>query len=363
LIASLGRENEVVKKDNIFSSLCFGIVFYIILNFFILYVLKIQAPLAVEMGNQESTVGSSLVGELFGLQINRTIFPLSSYFGIPLLASIVGLVAVRFCIKIIYLKSIYEFSFLNTLSTYIYVFICLLMLLFLDTRGTIVSLILVLTFFVLINLNKSKFKHNIIYVQLIFIANVLFPFISGFVSEFLQPISQEYGQIRGGSLFTDREIIWNSAITFFSTFDLENIIGYGAWGQYTAGFASKYSMLFSGVYFHTLHSTNLQQLVNVGYFGLFIYLSLTFFSIVSLVKYIKISQRKIDVSHLYAISYLACILYLMFVGNFESVINQDRIFLTNIYLLLIMPSLTVIPTPQDLSTDTINYLHKTYYKV
>lgn len=347
LLASVGSENEVVRKDTTFSVLCLGIAFYMILNLFILYILQIQSPFVVENRLGQNQLGEGVIGALLGLELKRTIFPLSASYGITHLASIVGIVVVESSIRIIYRRNTPNLSFFNTLSNYISAILCFFALLILDTRAALISVILVLAFFFVINLKKSHFKLNISYTPLIFIANYSFSFIFHFVSDFLQPLLQEYGMNRSSSTssFTEREIIWDSVLTFFSAFDPEHIIGYGMWGQYKSGLNAAYeSSVFSNYFnqrvrFFSLHSTIFQQMIDIGYLSLFIYLSLTLLSVISLVNLIKISRDKLDVNHTYAIPNLACILYLAIVGNFDPVVTQERVFTTGIYFLLVMSSL------------------------
>jgi hypothetical protein len=94
-----------------------------------------------------------------------------------------------------------------------------------------------------------------------------------------------------------------------------------------------------------LHSTIFQQLIDVGYLGMFIYIVCTFLSMKSLINLIRVNQRKYgfySFDDVCAISTLGVILYLAFVGNFDPVVTQERLFTTNIYFLLLISSLRII---------------------
>ena len=352
LIASLADENEFFKKEKIFSALYLGIVFYVIVNLYTLYVLNIQSPIV--MVNSTDQIGEGIIAGFLGIEVKRTIFPLAGSFGVTHFASIVGIVAVESSIKIMFFKNVDKFSLFEVVFNYISAIVCFLMLLLLDSRAPFFSMVLVLAlFFIIINLKKSQFLLIINYTPLIFISNCLFPFIFEPLSSFLQPLFQEYGLNRGvsASSFSDREIIWNSVLKFFSMFDPEQIIGYGMWGQYQAGINADYEGILFGNYFNketslfTLHSTIFQQLIDIGYLGIFIYIVCTFLSMNSLINLIRVNQRKYgfySFDDVCAISTLGVILYLAFVGNFDPVVTQERLFTTNIYFLLLISSLRII---------------------
>ncbi|MEB3179506.1 MAG: hypothetical protein VKL59_10800 [Nostocaceae cyanobacterium] len=346
---TLGQNHvNIFTKEKLFTHLYWGIAFYVILNFFLLYVLNIQSPFVIINRLEEKQLGEGLISRLFGLEFRRTIFPLSAPFGITHLASIAGIVVVESSVKIMcYIKS-NNVSLLNKVLKFISAAVCLTMVLILDGRAAFFSIILVLIFvfiFKIINLKKI-----INYTQLMFIYNSFFPFLFNMLSNFIQPFFQEYGLNRGSaaSSFSDREIIWNAVLDFFSNFDPEHIIGYGMWGQYPSNLYMEYETLLFGTYFNqevsffTLHSTIFQQLINVGYLGIFVYLSLTFFSIKSLVSLAKSNDEQLGLDSSFAVSNLAVMLYLIFVGNFDPVVAQERFFTTSIYLLLVISSLRTL---------------------
>jgi hypothetical protein len=350
LVASVGSENEVIKEDQVFSALYLGIVFYVLMNFFTLYVLNIQSPIVMASPSlQQNQLGEGIISSFLGLGFKRTIFPLAGSFGVTHLASIVGIVLVESSIKIMYSKEADKLSMskFNLLCNYISAIVCFLMLLLLDSRAPFFSSILVLAFFFIINLRKSWFRTIVSYTPLILIANYLFPFIYKIISDFLQPLFQDYGLNRNVSTssFSDREVIWDSVLKFFSIFDPEQIIGYGMWGQYQAGLNADYEGILFSNYFNketslfTLHSTSFQRLIDVGYLGIFIYTVLTLLSIISLLTLIKVSRRKYGFDDVYAISSLGVFIYLEIIGNFDPVVTQERMFTTNIYLLLVISSL------------------------
>ncbi len=89
--------------------------------------------------------------------------------------------------------------------------------------------------------------------------------------------------VRNADAFTplsNREIIWSSVFSEFSHFEWIHIIGFGAYGQVTSGIISMFAYLFSNSYkmpySASVHNTYLQVLVDYGYIGLILFISILF---------------------------------------------------------------------------------------
>jgi hypothetical protein len=176
-----------------------------------------------------------------------------------------------------------------------------------------------------------------------------------YFKDFLAYILETTNLYRGDntSAFSYRDIIWDSVLKFLAEFSPEHIIGYGVWGQYVAGINKSYeSLLFSNFTsdHFTLHSTILQQLIDTGYLGIFVYISLTFFvlksSAIMFLKKISYNSNypQSDLPIFSSVANLGVLFYLIMVGSADPVITIERLFSMNIYIILVMCSLTSVPS-------------------
>jgi hypothetical protein len=186
-----------------------------------------------------------------------------------------------------------------------------------------------------------------------------------YVKESLGYILETTNLYRGDTTdaYTYRDLIWQTVLDFFTEFSPSHIIGYGIWGQYATGIYKAYvSLLFSSdtANKYTLHSTILQNLIDTGYLGIFVYISLTFLVLKSSKTiFLRMLYHQSDCSQHNFVIYssvanLGVLFYLIMVGASDTVITMERIFSTNIYIVLVMSNLTLVPSRQYLITSGFN---------
>ena len=210
---------------------------------------------------------------------------------------------------------------------------------------------------ILRSLNLSLIKLLLKYVPLIFISFYLFSFLYVFVKDIIEYTLEITNLYRGNSTdaFSNRGIIWDSVLNLFAAdfFSPDHIIGYGMWGQYVSGVNKMYeSQLFTSSNLtsnhFSLHSTILQQLIDNGYLGIFVYISLTFLVLKSSKKFFlktisnNAGYQKSNFSIFFSGANLGVLFYLIMVGAADPVITTERLFSMDIYLMLAINSLTLV---------------------
>jgi hypothetical protein len=358
---------KLQKQDKIISSLYLGILFYGVIDIFLLnspiFVLRTQS---VVLFDNESIGSINSIASLFGFQSERVLFPLASFsWGATHLGSIMGIIYVASCINLIYIR----LGNKETISEYVFriavylvsIVVSFYIIMLSDSRAAfIASVISVLTFLILrlLFIQPSLVKRLLKYIPQFFLSFYLFSFAYAYTKEFLSYILETAHLYRGDNTntFSSREIIWDSVLKFFSEFSPEHIIGYGVWGQYAAGINRTYeALLFSGYSSNrfSLHSTILQQLIGIGYLGIFVYIFLTLLVLKSSrTIFLKTMFYNSDYPQLnYTIfsswNNLGVLFYLIIVGASDPVITMERSFSMNIYLVIAMCSLTLLQK-QDL---------------
>ena len=363
------------KKDKITSSLYSGILFYVIVELFLLY-FRVSLPgfLQSTMSSDGNLGSDNSLASFFGFQSDRILFPLASFsWRATHLGSIVGVIFVSSCIHLMYtdlvnngksFKSRFR-DFFRLAVHCVSIVASFWVIVLADSRAAafgaflsvLIFLIIRLSFTLFTGLSLSKKLLKLLnYIPQFIISFYLFSFLFTFVKEFLGHILEITNLYRGNTedAFTYRDIIWQAAIDFLAEFSPSHIIGYGIWGQYLVGIDKGYQSIVFGASNtkHTLHSTILQNLIDTGYLGIFVYISLTFLVLVSsktiFLKtiYHKPDCPQRDFSIFSSVSNLPVLFYLIMVGASDAVITMERIFSTNIYMVLVMSSLTLVPNYQ-----------------
>ena len=356
------------KKNKITSSLYLGILFYAVIDVFLLYsstpLLGFQSETIFD---NESAGSINSLATFFGFQSNRVIFPLASFsWGATHLGSIIGIIYVASWISVIYTtldnkSRFFKHTFKNFFwfaIHFVSIVVSFWIMILADSRAAFFSsFISVSTFLILkfLLIRLSFIKVILKHVPHFFISFYLFNFLYMYFKDFLAYILETTNLYRGDntSAFSYRDIIWDSVLKFLAEFSPEHIIGYGVWGQYVAGINKSYeSLLFSNFTsdHFTLHSTILQQLIDTGYLGIFVYISLTFFvlksSAIMFLKKISYNSNypQSDLPIFSSVANLGVLFYLIRVGSADPVITIERLFSMNIYIILVMCSLTSVPS-------------------
>jgi hypothetical protein len=358
------------KKQEIISSLYLGILLVAIIEIILLYLSSFSLQ-SITSNNiidvDDLTIGSenSLAG-FFGFSSKRTVFPLSSVsWGATHLGSIIGVLFVSSFISLIHAvdnnRGIWLFITRNSLKFLVHcasISASFWIIVLADARAAFVSsFISVVTFLILRSLNLSLIKLLLKYVPLIFISFYLFSFLYVFVKDIIEYTLEITNLYRGNSTdaFSNRGIIWDSVLNLFAAdfFSPDHIIGYGMWGQYVSGVNKMYeSQLFTSSNLtsnhFSLHSTILQQLIDNGYLGIFVYISLTFLVLKSSKKFFlktisnNAGYQKSNFSIFFSGANLGVLFYLIMVGAADPVITTERLFSMDIYLMLAINSLTLV---------------------
>jgi len=354
------------EKEKITSSLFLGILFYCLVEISLFY-----SPLSKQLSifNHENVDSNNALSNLFGFQSERIALPLASFsWGATHSGAIVGTLFVASCISLMYTKpgNNGRFSKPRSRDFFRLAILCLSIavsfwiIVLADSRAAFLAcFVSVLTFLFLRLLltHSSLIKLLLKYISQIFISLYLFSFLFMYLKDFVAYILEAGAMYRGNNTdtFSNRDIIWRVVIKFFADFSPEHIIGYGIWGQYVTGINKYYeSFVFSSSIntYYSLHSTILQNLIDTGYLGIFVYISLTFVVLKSSKTiFFETMCRKSDdpQSDFYIFSSGAnfgILFYLIMVGSSDALITMERLFSINIYLVLSMSSLTLVPSRQ-----------------
>jgi hypothetical protein len=352
------------KKNEVLSSLFLGIVFYGLIDLFLLhfstFVLGSQSAILFDYENISPT---NSIASFFGFQSERIVFPLASFgWGATHLGSIMGITFVASCINLIYIRlrnkekfSKYKFKFRDVFWFTVHlvsIVVSFWMIILADSRAAFFACIISVLIFLILRIlliKPSSVKLILKNIPSLFISFYLFSFFYMYFKDVLSYILETTNLYRDDSAnaFSSRDIIWESILSFFSNFSPDHIIGYGVWGHYATGLNRLYEAVifksFTSSRF-TLHSTMLQQLIDTGYLGIFVYILLTFLLLKSSATiFFKTINSNFDDPQSYPIIFsswtnLAVLLYLIIVGSSDNVITMERQFSMNIYLVLVMSS-------------------------
>ncbi len=204
------------------------------------------------------------------------------------------------------------------------IFLCitLFVILLLDHRGAVFSIILALSLLCV----KISYQREKLY---IYLAIILIMII--FYAIDLSNIDEVISRDTSGMTFSNREIIWASILLVSGASVFGDVFGYGAYGHVLSGATDFYEVAFRGVdniegVF--AHNSYLQIFIDSGYLGLFIS---CFFLLVILNKFSKYWKLKGDSDYLAA--YLI-VIYIFVLGFTEVVISFYQPILALIYISL-----------------------------
>ena len=352
------------EKEKITSSLFLGILFYCLVEISLFY-----SPLSKQLSifNYENVDSNNALSNLFGFQSERIALPLASFsWGATHSGAIVGILFVASCISLMYTKPGNNGRFYKPRSRDFFrlAILCLCIaisfwiIVLADSRAAFLAcFVSVLTFLFLRLLltHSSLIKLLLKYISQIFISFYLFSFLFMYLKDFFAYIIETAGMYRGNNkdTFSNRDIIWEVVIKFFAEFSPDHIIGYGMWGQYVTGINIYYeNLLFSTNTYYSLHSTILQNLIDTGYLGIFVYIYLTFVVLKSSKTIFfetmcrKSDYPQPDFSIFSSGANFGVLFYLIMIGSSDSLITMERLLSINIYLVLAMSSLTLVPSRQ-----------------
>jgi len=364
----VGRFASVLeKKEQVLSSFFLGIVFYGLIDLFLLhfstFALGTQSAILFDYENISPT---NSIASFFGFQSERIVFPLASFgWGATHLGSIMGITFVASCINLIYIRPHNKETFSKFKFRHVFWFtvhlvsivVSFWMIILADSRAAFFACIIsVLIFLILRILFIKPYSTKLILKNIpsILISFYLFSFFYIYFKDVIAYILETTNLYRGDSTdaFGSRDIIWENILSFFTYFSPDHIIGYGLWGQYSTGLNKLYEpVIFSSLTSNrfTLHSTILQQLIDTGYLGIFVYILLTFLLLKSSATiFFKTITSNFDDPQSYPTIFssstnLGVLFYLIMVGASDTVITMERPFSMNIYLVLVMSSLTLVP--------------------
>lgn len=154
--------------------------------------------------------------------------------------------------------SLVEFNKKTKILVYSLSFITLV---FLDARGPLLFLVLILLF------QKYLVKISSRNLLLLFTSVIVVPFVFSIVTSYLG-----LGEDANMELASSRDVIWGYFLMNYKPSILELIFGYGYLGQYISGISREYEFLF-GEWGNTsqisLHNSYLQHITDIGVIGLF----------------------------------------------------------------------------------------------
>lgn len=245
------------------------LLLYLVVNLFLFF---------FDLHIKDFNIGQSLMFSYFGIIIDRVWFILAK--GINGYGVVVGTL---FNISLIGFFIIKKFR-----KTFLFgLIISLITLLLTDSRGPVIYSLLIFMFlnFFIKNIKKPKFLWLIPLIG--FIGPTLMLFFLGLISDtqFSESLSRSSGDLSTGN---SRLGIWTIALSDFFIFKPEfHIFGYGEFGHHAAGLSQQYGSIFgentNEFDFMHPHNTFLSIVLDLGYFGLFIYLLLQF-KIIRIIK-------------------------------------------------------------------------------
>lgn len=236
--------NEINEKIEIFNFIFNVLAAYCIINI-VFWVVGVENANSKYAGSDDYNQMLSYLG----FSVGRALFPMST--GVNSYSIIAGLVLSIGSIKFIFEK--------NIKNLFIYVIPSLFSVIMADSRGALLSVILALLIFYVI----QRFRlYGMLMMSLGTV--IVFALIN---NEYLDFLIREGGV----TLLTMRELIWILAIIELMEFKYNHILGYGLYGQYKSGISEGYSFMFGNMEnpeLATLHNSYLQLVFDFGYVGL-----------------------------------------------------------------------------------------------
>lgn len=286
IVVLLDIDFEVVIKHSFNLILKFGIPIIIIATF--------------SLGSSSDTFnGYSTIPELFGIDLHRTFFLFTggvNHFGIML----------GFCLVI---TSAFKLSIFETVMWWMS---ALLLVMFIDSRGALLAIIVALIF--------SKWRFITPYVWMIA------PVVMVALGMLLVGVEDFYLSREGSTIFSQREYLWALGISGLSVMSWENLlIGYGVNGFMSNSIASIVSTFFEyRNSIGSLHNAHLTLLYDYGFVGLVLFIFLNLKIILNL-KCLSDERRNLSIK---------CLIFVSITSATETVysFNYLPILLTFIFI-------------------------------
>ncbi len=307
------KQNLRKKKLFLFFNL-FGLI--IILNILLYFLnIKVHHSLIGAYGNYSNTFA-----QLFNINIQRTIFYFAS--GYQSYGMFAGLTSLFFILKVLSNNKIFK---MTNLFSFIVILSGIFTIILTDTRGTFFFLLLIVVFSQFKFLRKFKSEYLIIFLPILAVVFLVFYSIA------LQYFSNIFSQFsRSGTIITGREYIWLKSIEFLFDPKVNQLLGYGYFGQAASGMSYSYSWMFNTWLtdhpeYASVHNFFLQHIYDIGYIGI-ITLQLVLF------KSFKIINSNRDIEYLNIIFYL--IIFIVLSGTTDLSINvyNQPVFFVSIVL-------------------------------
>lgn len=182
----------------------------------------------------------------------------------------------------------------------------------------------------------------------------IWPAIILFVAGHLGSLSQKLNRGPGRGSFetaTGRSEIWSIVVKFLSHPHVEDLIGYGAYGQIRSGVGFKYAYLFSYAVhpeFNSAHNIALQTILDMGYIGLALFL---LFLVVA-INSARISYHKLRTPESAAL--LAALIALSLFGASEALPGIVAIYLL-VSLIVLACAAIRVPDPARVRSKSSDY--------
>jgi len=238
--------------------------------------LRNHLPFALPTSSSIAQGGSAEIARLFGIHASRVAFPLTlSVNGMGVIA------ASGFAAAIVYGLRVRKARLASALSG----LVCLWGLLASDSRGPFLYAIAVILLFVLWRRVRTIGGISI----LIPLSPVLAVSILGFLagSGFAGALSRGTSDLSTGN---NRFTIWGAIFHLLEHPTIDQLYGFGAFGQLTSGVVYRYSYLFGNSVapvFEHAHNLALQTVLDFGYIGLFVLVALVFTAIRALERLVR----------------------------------------------------------------------------
>ncbi len=238
----------------LFSPVCF-----VALNLG-LYIVGFRFP--VTQSEPRGNNGSSQLLGLIGVHANRVNLPLNP--GVNGGGEIAGLAFV-ICVVLAY-RSRSKLRRVGIVGA----FVSLVTVFLADSRGALIFALLALALVAVL----PRWTRRVVVVvpALLPIAPAIILFVLRQLSSFSASLSRSQGDFVTA---TGRQAVWSGVLGFLGHPHVQDLIGYGAYGQARSGVGFQYSYVFPDVLnpqFESAHNIALQTILDMGYLGLAVFL-------------------------------------------------------------------------------------------
>ncbi|MBD2664826.1 hypothetical protein B6N60_04098 [Richelia sinica FACHB-800] len=275
--AFLYNQNKY-SSHKLVMAICYSIPVYVVANVLLSVAGINPSPEKIAGLYGTATTQSSYFLTILGLQSHRVLFPLASginSFGVAAGASLLLGIAMFLEEK--------KYIFKKIIALFITLF-GLYASLMCDSRGPLFMSFLSLLF---MKIAISKTRGLVPY--LIVLTPLFLILFSLFIATVDIPFVEVLSRNPSSQVLTGREVIWNSAIQELSHFSLNHLLGFGIYGQAASSVSANYSDIFEKRYainpeLASLHNAQLQYIIDIGYIGLFSFITTYILTIKKLIK-------------------------------------------------------------------------------